>query len=1190
MPFHRLLKTSLIGLTLSLLIGTGPINAADPSTASIQAMQRGSVSLFSEDFTGFTGSGFVPMPAAGQLDSDVFRVTGLQDGIGEFGGTQTGNDFARGQSTGGVGGGGIYAFDVGSGNIAWGVQPSGADFTPGTFDIRLINDTAAVISDLDISYSIWVFNDQARGNSLNFSWSLDDSNYTPIGSLDFTSPETADGTPAWQQTPRSTNISGLNIAPNAEIFLRWTGEDALGGGSRDEFGIDDILVSATLAATDILITKQGPAEGLAGQPLTYTIQIQNPSQTDALDNLILTDTLPADLSYVSDTSGITPVITGSDIEWSFGSLAAAGSISFELTVDSDIGIADETILTNSVLAEAELNASPVSASTGFDTVFRALVTIPEIQEVPNPGTNDASPLLGQRVWTEGIVTAAPGELSDSDGDFMVIQDTAGGPWSGLAVRADFSGLAIERGDTVRLLGEVSEPFNLTQLINGEQLEITGTAPLPVPEVLATSAFPEADTAADVSEQWEGVLIEFQTVEVTQELGFSEWQFDDGPEGNDIARGDDLGSITFTPQTSDAYGFLRGIGWFSFSNYKLQPRDNLDIDFELAPLAITTIQGTGLRSPFASPDPDDNSPGDLVRTLGNVVTAVASNGFFIQQPDAAPDPFRGLPPGPTASRGLFVFTGSAPTAQVGDIVDVQGQVLEFFNLTQIANPDFVNIIPGEAALPAPIMLDANTPSQDPANLSCIDTQFECYESMLVSIADGFVTAPSQSFGSAPVAEAFISTDGERILRAEGAEFPGIDTCATCPVWSGAPELFEMDPRRFDLRNEPLIGGTTFNASGVMGFSFGDYVFWPTELNIVSEPSLPDPVAVSDAGQLTIGSLNALNLFDDIVSAPRPITVCGSSDNAEDREVLSTTDYETKLNKLAVYIVTGLGGPDVLALQEVESAIVLQDLADEIANIEPALVYTPELVFGNDRGNINNGFLINTARIANDYTVEQLAEEECLTVDGSPLHDRPPLLLRGRFIGEGLDTQFAVFNNHLRSLGGIDNQDGRTRLKRHEQAQSTATQVQNLQTAEPDLPIIVIGDINAFEFSDGFADVVGHLRGTANPAQNLVSQENVNNNDFNDDNIPDPPLALPLLDLPQAERYSFIFRGISQTLDHALLNNTAENLFESLSYSRANADYWEGFEFEIKTEAYSSDHDGLVVTLNPDRLFADSFETN
>ena len=48
------------------------------------------------DFTGFDGSGFAPAPAAGQLDSDDWRVTGFSAGSGTFGGTHTTNDFARG--------------------------------------------------------------------------------------------------------------------------------------------------------------------------------------------------------------------------------------------------------------------------------------------------------------------------------------------------------------------------------------------------------------------------------------------------------------------------------------------------------------------------------------------------------------------------------------------------------------------------------------------------------------------------------------------------------------------------------------------------------------------------------------------------------------------------------------------------------------------------------------------------------------------------------------------------------------------------------------------------------------------------------------------------------------------------------------------------------------------------------------
>ena len=1183
MTFPLKLKLSLfIFVLLILLFGFSTAGFAKKGTAETQSTVRGGTTLFSEDFVGFTGAGFDANPSAGQLDSDVFRVIGLSDGTGTFGGTHDSGDFARGSSTGGETGGGIYAFDVGSGNIVLGVQPTGSDFTPGSFDARITNTSGSAITTLDVSYSIWVLNNAPRANSLNFEWSLDDVTYTPVPALDFTSPGTADGTPAWAATPLSTTLGGFTLNPGESLFLRWSSNDVSGGGARDEFGLDDILVNIGIPP-DIVLDKQGPAIGLAGEQLIYSITVGNPSQTDPLDNLILTDTLPSGLAYASDTSGIAPTFPGGNVvEWDFGTLAAGGTISFDLTVNSNTSIIAGTVLTNNLTADAELNLAPVQESTSFDTTFRDLVTIQQIQQVPDPSLDDASPLEGQIVWTEGIVTAAAGEFDG--GDSIAIQDSAGGAWSGLIVNGDFSGLTIQRGDTLRVAGEVIEPFGLTRL-DGQAFEITGQAALPLPEILATSAFPEQDAA--LTEQWEGVLVEFQSVEVTEDVGNGEWRFNDG---SGIARGDDIGSITFGPAVGDQYDFLRGIGWFSFSNYKVQPRNNDDIEFLPDAFEIFEIQGEDLRSSFAPPDgPNGNDPGQIVRTLDNVVTGVTSNGFFIQMPDD-----RDSSALPLASRGLFVFTGSAPTVSVGDRVDVTGAVAEFFNFTQIAQPDSIELVSAGNPLPIPIVLDANTPSPDPQALSCGETNFECFEGMRVSVANGVVTAPSQSFGSDPVAEAFINTNGQLVFRGKGAEFPGPVGCPGCPVWSGAPEVFEIDPDRFGILTEPLARDTRFNATGVIGFSFGDYGLWQTELNITSEPALPDPVTDFGVGTFTIGSLNALNLFDDVANPPRPITACGSTDDANDRETLTPTQYTAKLIKLANYIVESLGAPDVVALQEVESLQTLQDLANTIQGIQLAPTYSARLVPGNDRGEINVGYLINEARIAID-SVDQLLADQCLTVDNSPLHDRPPLLLRARFIADGNDLPFAVYNNHLRSLSRIDDdQDGpRVRLKRHEQAQAIAQVVQDLQTAEPDLPIVVIGDINAFEFSDGLADVVGHLRGTAVPSENLVSQENQGQPGFDDSNIPNPPLRLPLENLPALERYSFTFRGVAQTLDHALLDSSAWQLLEALEYARGNADYSESFEFDDSMDGlgfHSSDHDGLVITLNPDRLFSDGFETN
>ncbi|NKI34049.1 DUF11 domain-containing protein [Wenzhouxiangella sp. XN79A] len=1126
--------------------------------------------FFSEDFTGFTGGGFAPTPASGQLDSDLWRVTGLSDGDGSFGGTHDSGDFARGAAAGGASTGGIYGFDTGGGDRALGAQPTSGDFSPGTFELRVENTTGATLQAVDVAYDIKVFNDQDRGNTLNFAWSTDGATFTAVPELDFTSTELRDSPASWATVPRATTLIGISVPAGGNLFLRWTSDDAIGGGSRDELAIDNVTLTAAAPPAVVLATT-GPAVGLAGENLTYTIEFSNPSTTEALDSVELVATLPTGFSYVSDTAGPTASVGAGTVTWSFGTVAAGASASFELVVATDAGLPADATRTNTVDLTATQGGSPVTEQATFDTVFRELVTTTDIQQVADATIDDASPLVGRTVFVDGVVTAAPGEF-DNPG-LWVIQDGTG-PWSGLVVDGDTAGAVTARGDSVRVLGTVGESNGLTELALAS-VEVTGSAAVPAPTLLATGAFPDNDPAA--SEPYEAVLVEFNNVTVTDDtLDFGEWLFSDGS-GN--ARGDDAASINIAPALNDAYAFLRGIGWFSFGNYKLEPRDDADFDFQPDVFTIEEIQGTGLRSPFAPAT--GNDPGQVVRVEGAIVTAVAGNGFFVQMPDGTRG---GLDP---ASRGLFVFTGSAPTVSVGDAVNINGAVAEFFDFTQIAQPSSVEVVSSGNPLPAPVAFDGQVPSPDPTALSCGATQYECFEGMRVAVADGIVTAPSQSFGSDPVAEAVISTDGTRILRGKGAAFPGIPGCATCPVWSGAPELLEIDPDRFLAVTDPLAGGQRFSAEGVLGFSFGDFALWPTTLNLQAAPPLPDPVAPATPEMLTIGSLNALNLFDDTLGAPRPISVCGSTDDAIDREVLSAADYAIKLNKLAAYIVQGLNTPDVLALQEVESAAVLDDLAAEIQLLS-GVGYTSYLEGGNDRGNINNGYLVNEARVTVD-SVQLQAEAECLSSDGSPLHDRPPLVLRGTFSGAGQSLPFVVFNNHLRSLGGVDDPDGRTRLKRHEQAQSVATLVQDLQTAEPDLAIVLVGDYNAFQFSDGYADPIGHLLGIAEPSENLVSIENASTPGFDDSNIPNPPLSLPLDALPTNERYSFIFQKVSQVLDHALVTQAARPLLAGFEYSRGNADYWGPFESDVMTLARNSDHDGFVLMLDPDRIFVDGFES-
>ena len=559
--------------------------------------------------------------------------------------------------------------------------------------------------------------------------------------------------------------------------------------------------------------------------------------------------------------------------------------------------------------------------------------------------------------------------------------------------------------------------------------------------------------------------------------------------------------------------------------------------------IFEIQGSGNASPY---------DGGTVVTLDNIVTGVGPAGFFMQTPDARADL-----DGDT-SNGIYVFTGGPPAVAVGDQVDVTGQVAEFFANTELSSSPIVSVDSSANPLPTAIVLNASTPSptqpQDPI-------EFERLEGMLVTVASGVVTGPNQRFSTDPRAEVQIVTSPNRAFREPGVEYPGWTPPPTLPIWDGNPEVFELDPDRLGLPNQTIPAGSTFDAVGVIGFEFGDYELWPTVLNVVPT-TLPRPVRARTTGELTVGSFNLYRFFDDVDD---PVDPAGRNDEVD-------TAYATRRAKLAAHILNVLDAPDILGVQEAEKIEVLEALATEISSLDAAVTYDAYLIEGNDVGTIDVGFLVRSDWVAVD-SITQLGASETLSVDGSPLHDRPPLLLEGRFIGGSIDFPLAVMVNHNRSLNGIDDPDpvgSRTRQKRLEQAQSIAQKVQDYQTANPTIPLLVIGDLNAFEFSDGYVDVVGQIAGDFNPADNLL----------NGPDLVNPNLTKQTLSIPTSERYSLIYRGNSQAIDHVLTSQSADPWVRGVEYGRGNADAAVDLINDGGTALRSSDHDGLVIYLISD----------
>lgn len=566
-------------------------------------------------------------------------------------------------------------------------------------------------------------------------------------------------------------------------------------------------------------------------------------------------------------------------------------------------------------------------------------------------------------------------------------------------------------------------------------------------------------------------------------------------------------------------------------------------FTGAYIAIFEIQGSSMIDPYASPFNTQ-----IVMTAENIVTAVGPDGFCIQTQTTRSDN------NGNTSDGLFVYTGAVPTVAVGDMLNVTATVDEYYELTELVTP---TILPaGIGIIPVPIIFDANTPS--PLITQSV-IEFERFEGMLVAIVGGVVNAPNQSFGTDPIAEVYITAGTSRVFRETGIE--GV-------VWDGNPEIFEMDPDRMGLPNITINGGSTFSATGVIGYEYGDYELWPTAL-VVLPTNLLTPVSGGNPSQFSVSALNLYRLFDDV------------TDGGE--EIVPLDEYNLRLAKLSLYIRNVLDSPDILAVSEVEKLAVLQTLANKIATDDPSIVYTAYLEEGNDVGGIDVGFLVQENRVQVDAVTQLGGAETWVEPSGSSslLHDRPPLLLEGSFqisTTPYVYTPISVIALHIRSMGGIDTE--RVQLKRLNQAQSIAQMVQDLQVANPDINLIVIGDMNAFEFTDGYVDVLGQIRGEVTPGDNVHSAP-VITNPILINTTTASPTAAPKIFSPLADaldRVSFIYQGSAQTLDHALVSSHLAPEVTNQEFGSGNADAAIIFADDPTTPLRSSDHDGLVIYIN------------
>jgi hypothetical protein len=165
------------------------------------------------------------------------------------------------------------------------------------------------------------------------------------------------------------------------------------------------------------------------------------------------------------------------------------------------------------------------------------------------------------------------------------------------------------------------------------------------------------------------------------------------------------------------------------------------------------------------------------------------------------------------------------------------------------------------------------------------------------------------------------------------------------------------------------------------------------------------------------------------------------------------------------------------------------------------------------------------------------------------------------------------NHLRSFIDIELVAGegvRVREKRKKQAESLADLLNDLQTANPGVPVISVGDYNAFQFSSGYDDPVSVIKGMPTADDQIVVDQSPD--------LVDPNFVNLIDGLPAAERYSFVFDGTPQALDHHLVNAAARVRNTRTAIARVNSDFPEAPAATYVNNAAiperNSDHDPVV----------------
>jgi predicted extracellular nuclease len=601
------------------------------------------------------------------------------------------------------------------------------------------------------------------------------------------------------------------------------------------------------------------------------------------------------------------------------------------------------------------------------------------------------------------------------------------------------------------------------------------------------------------------------------------------------------------------------------------------------MSIAAIQGDKNLSPVAE---------EKVQVTG-IVTARIRTGFFIQSPDDKTDG------NPATSEAVFVFTRTEPDAKavVGSLVSVTGKVEEFRRNTEPSSLtiteiifESVRVVSESNLLPKPITL-----SLADFKPNTID-QLERFEGMRVHVAELHVIAPTN--GRVDVKTASAESNGTfygvlkgiaRPFREPGFEisdFFALDDKDQSKLRTDYPkmQIFDGNPERLRIESafqaravviDASTGSNLRDVTGILHYSYrtNTLLIDPGYKAVLNSTIKPKPMPGTSEREFSVAGMNIENFFDDF------------DDPKYKEEIVSTEGFQKRLKKISLAVRDVLKMPDVIGVIEVESIDGLKILAkqineDAIATGLPDPKYAAYLLEGNDGRGIDNGFLVKSSRVK-VLEIKQLGKDDEYKNPGTKednfLNDRTPLVLRAAIddAKTGKPFEFTAIVNHMKSYLGYNDprQMANVRMKKRLQAEYLAKFVQERQKANPLEKIILLGDFNSYQFSDGIMDMIGTLKGSPAAKDSLMIAS---------DDLVNPDL-INLVDVINAtERYSYAFDGNAQTLDHILVSETLKNHIKGFGFARLNADYPESFRNDPTRPERFSDHDPAVAYFSLDPI--------